>query len=115
VASESISAGGWATGRNGIVIMVGRLAMLSGAKFAGQKPLTAKCAKDSQRPRRKAKAKSGHYPGVVAQFHEEASRTRHYCAAKDATHRAACPDRSLRKERLLKMTGKLHCLRLASD
>jgi hypothetical protein len=34
----------------------------------------------------------------------EASQTRDYCVAKDATHRAARPDPSRRKERLLRMT-----------
>jgi hypothetical protein len=34
----------------------------------------------------------------------EASQTRDYCVAKCATHRAARPDPSLRKERLLGMT-----------
>jgi len=37
----------------------------------------------------------------------EASQTRDYCVAKYATHRAARPDPSLRKERLLGMTIKL--------
>src|SRR5579872_2256759 len=36
----------------------------------------------------------------------EASQTRDYCVAKYATHRAARPDPSLRKERLLGMTVK---------
>jgi hypothetical protein len=40
----------------------------------------------------------------------EASQTRDYCVAKYATHRAARPDPSPRKERLLGMTVKLsHC------
>ena len=34
----------------------------------------------------------------------DASQTRDYCVAKNATHRAARPDPSLRKERLLGMT-----------
>jgi hypothetical protein len=34
----------------------------------------------------------------------EASQTRDYCVAKNATHRAARLDPSLRKERLLRMT-----------
>jgi len=34
----------------------------------------------------------------------EASQTREYCVAKYATRRAARPDPSLRKERLLGMT-----------
>jgi len=38
---------------------------------------------------------------------KEASQTRRYCVAKNATLRAACPDPSLRKERLLGMTLKL--------
>ena len=42
------------------------------------------------------------------QFDKEASQTRDYCVAKSATHRAARPDPSLRKERLLRMTSKLH-------
>jgi len=37
---------------------------------------------------------------------EEASQTRDYCVAKSATHRAARPDPSLRKKRLLGMTQK---------
>jgi hypothetical protein len=43
----------------------------------------------------------------VAQFDKEASQTRNYCVAKNATHRAARLDASLRKERLLRMTIKL--------
>jgi hypothetical protein len=43
----------------------------------------------------------------VAQFDREASQPRDYCIAKYATHRAARPDPSLRKERLLGMTIKL--------
>jgi hypothetical protein len=35
---------------------------------------------------------------------KEASQTRHYCVAKDATLGAARPDPSRRKERLLGMT-----------
>jgi hypothetical protein len=42
----------------------------------------------------------------MAQFDKEASQTRDYCVAKCATHRAARPDPSLRKERLLGMTIK---------
>jgi hypothetical protein len=42
------------------------------------------------------------------QFDREASQTRDYCVAKNATHRAARPDPSLRKERLFRMTIKLH-------
>jgi len=38
------------------------------------------------------------------QFDKEASPTRDYCVAKDATLRAARPDPSLRKERWLGMT-----------
>jgi hypothetical protein len=38
---------------------------------------------------------------------KEASQTRDYCVAKDATQRAARPDPSLREERLLGMTGKV--------
>src|SRR5205823_8802631 len=45
---------------------------------------------------------------VVVQFGKEASQTRDYCVARNATHRAARPDPSLRKERLLRMTIKLH-------
>jgi hypothetical protein len=44
----------------------------------------------------------------VVQFTKEASQTLDYCVAKGATHRAARPDPSLRKERLLRMTSKLH-------
>jgi hypothetical protein len=42
------------------------------------------------------------------QFNREASQTRAYYAAKNATPRAARPDPSLRKERLFRMTIKLH-------
>jgi hypothetical protein len=35
---------------------------------------------------------------------KEASQTRDYCVARNATHRAARPDSSRRKERLLRMT-----------
>jgi hypothetical protein len=52
---------------------------------------------------------------LLVQFDEEASQTRHYCAAEDETLGAARPDPSLRKERLLRMTSKLHWLWLASD
>ena len=45
---------------------------------------------------------------VVVQFDREASQTRGYCVAKNAPHRAARPDPSLRKERLFRMTIKLH-------
>jgi hypothetical protein len=41
-------------------------------------------------------------------FDKEASQTRDYCVAKNATLRAARPDSSRRKERLLGMTIKLH-------
>jgi len=50
----------------------------------------------------------------VAQFDKEASQTRDYCVAKDATHRAAHPDPSLRKGRLLGMTIKLSHLATVS-
>jgi hypothetical protein len=43
----------------------------------------------------------------VAHFDTEASQTRGYCVTKYATHRAAHPDPSLRKQRLLGMTIKL--------
>jgi len=43
----------------------------------------------------------------VVQFDREASQTRDYCVAKNATLRAARPDSSLRKEHLLRMTNKL--------
>src|SRR2546426_6206877 len=45
---------------------------------------------------------------VVVQLGKEVSQTRDYCVAKNATLRAARPDPSLRKERLLRMTIKLH-------
>src|SRR5580704_9600080 len=38
------------------------------------------------------------------QLDKEASQTRDYCVAKNATLRAARPDPSLRKERLFRMT-----------
>jgi hypothetical protein len=41
----------------------------------------------------------------VVDFDKEASQTRDYCVAKNATHRAARPDPSLRKKRLLRMTS----------
>ncbi len=44
---------------------------------------------------------------VVAQFEKGASQARDYCVAKNATHRAARPDPSLRKKHLLGMTIKL--------
>jgi putative membrane protein insertion efficiency factor len=40
----------------------------------------------------------------VLEIDKDASPTRDYCVAKNATHRAARPDSSLRKERLLGMT-----------
>jgi hypothetical protein len=53
---------------------------------------------------------------VVVQFDKEVSQTRDYCVAKSATHRAAHPDPSLRKERLLGMTIERNhnCFDLAS-
>jgi len=45
--------------------------------------------------------------GVAAQFNKEASQARDYCVAEYATLRAARPDPSLRKERLLGMTIEL--------
>jgi hypothetical protein len=45
---------------------------------------------------------------VVGQFGKEASQTRDCCVAKNATLRAARPDSSPRKERLLGMTINLH-------
>ena len=45
--------------------------------------------------------------GGVVQFGTEASQTRDCCVAKNATLRAARPDPSRRKERLLRMTS--HC------
>jgi hypothetical protein len=48
------------------------------------------------------------HSSVVVQFGKEASRTRDCCVAKNATLRAARPDPSPRKERLLRMTSKLH-------
>ena len=45
---------------------------------------------------------------VVVQFEREASQTRDYCVAKNATQRAARPDSSPREERLFGMTIKLH-------
>jgi len=52
---------------------------------------------------------------VVVQFEKEASQTREFCVAKDATLRAARPDPSLRKNRLLRMTSKLHHYRFVRD
>jgi hypothetical protein len=42
---------------------------------------------------------------VVGEGDREASQTRDYCVAKNATQRAARPDPSPRKERLLRMTS----------
>src|SRR5579864_5663246 len=48
------------------------------------------------------------WPGsVVGQFDKEASQTRDYCVAKNATQRAARLDPSPRKRRLFRMTIKL--------
>jgi hypothetical protein len=44
----------------------------------------------------------------VVQFGKEASQARDYWGTKTATLRAARPDPSLRKERLRRMTIKLH-------
>jgi hypothetical protein len=44
---------------------------------------------------------------VVGRFDKEASQTSDYCFADNATLRAARPDLSLRKRRLLGMTIKL--------
>jgi hypothetical protein len=41
---------------------------------------------------------------AARKFGKEASQTRDYCVAKSATHRAARPGPSRRKERLLRMT-----------
>src|SRR5207249_9969161 len=49
---------------------------------------------------------------AVVQFGKEASKTRDYCVARNATLRAARPDPSLRKERLLqedKQTATTQC------
>jgi hypothetical protein len=51
---------------------------------------------------------------VLVQFGKEASRTRDYCLAKNATLRDARPDSSRRKKRLFGMTIKLH-LYLAAE
>ena len=45
---------------------------------------------------------------VAVQFDKETSQTRDDWVAKNATLRAARPDPSLRKERLLRMTIELH-------
>src|SRR5438034_9209539 len=45
---------------------------------------------------------------VVLQLGKEVTQKRDYCVARIATLRAARPDLSLRKERLLRMTLKLH-------
>jgi hypothetical protein len=50
----------------------------------------------------------------VGAVDKEASQTRVYCVAQNATHRAARPDPSLRKERLLRMTRKLLLVPLRS-
>jgi hypothetical protein len=47
-------------------------------------------------------------PVVVVQFRKKASRARDYRVTKPATLRAARPDSSLRKERLLRMTIRPH-------
>jgi hypothetical protein len=41
----------------------------------------------------------------MMRFDKEASQTRDYCVATSAKHRAARSDPSLRKKRLLGMTG----------
>jgi hypothetical protein len=46
----------------------------------------------------------------VVQFDKEASQTRVYCGAKIRAASHDSPDPSLRKERLLRMTIKLHQL-----
>jgi hypothetical protein len=46
---------------------------------------------------------------------KDASQTRDCCVARDATLRAARPDPSLRKNRLFRMTTKLHHYRLLFD
>jgi hypothetical protein len=51
-----------------------------------------------------AKGSAGQRPRIDT----EASQTRDYCVAKNATLRAARPDPSLRKERLLGMTIALN-------
>jgi hypothetical protein len=45
----------------------------------------------------------------------EASQTRDYCVAKYATHRAARPDPSLRKERLLRDDNQVEPLPRPSE
>src|ERR1700730_16942268 len=48
------------------------------------------------------------------QFEKEASQTRDYCVAKNATLRAARPDPSLRKKRLFRMTTHLRHYRVSA-
>src|ERR1700690_2277631 len=52
---------------------------------------------------------------AVVQFTKEASQTRDYCVAKNATLRAARPDPSLRKKRFFRMTIKQHYCRKCPD
>ncbi len=46
----------------------------------------------------------GIFEGLQSESDKDASQTREHCVAKSATHRAARPDPSLRKRRLLRMT-----------
>jgi len=48
----------------------------------------------------------GSYRRGVGQFDKEASQTRDYWVAENATLRAARPDPSLRKDGLLRMTNQ---------
>jgi hypothetical protein len=50
---------------------------------------------------------------VEFEFEKEARQTRDYCVSKDATLRAARPDSSRRKERLLGMTINRDAVRVA--
>jgi len=52
---------------------------------------------------------------VVVRLEKKASQTRDVCVAKGATQRAARPDPSLRKNRLLGMTTKLHHYRFCGE
>jgi hypothetical protein len=49
---------------------------------------------------------SGMQTRVVVELYKEASQTRDYCVAKNATRRAARRDPSLRQERLFRMTAE---------
>src|SRR5271155_970220 len=66
------------------------------------------CLGNDLSPSRQRELGYSNFIALVLQFDKEASQTRDYCVAKNATLRAARPDSSLRKERLFGVTIKLH-------